>query len=238
MTLRLHWSPDSANLVVRIALMALNLPFETVRVYREKSEHKAPDYLSLNPQGLLPVIEDGGIVLFETGAILWHLAERAGRVGPDGPSMDEPAARAAALKWLFYISNTVHADLRAAFYADRYVDDEAALPSLRRGLRARLRGHCDMIERLLTTDAGLCGAAVSLPDIYLAVCLRWAQLYPSKAPVLAALSDWPRVCALCARVEAQPGARRAFEAEMIPAERAITAPRRPILSPEEVLGRG
>ena len=58
MSLRLHWSPDSANLVVRITLEALDLPFEGVRINRGKGEHKRPGYLALNPQGLIPVLQD------------------------------------------------------------------------------------------------------------------------------------------------------------------------------------
>ena len=141
MSLRLHWSPDSANIVIRIALEELGLDFEAVRVNRAAGEHKQPDYLRLNPQGLLPVLEDGDLVLFETGAILLHLADRTGRLGPDGPDARDPQARAAFLKWLFYLSNTVHADLRAAFYSPRYVANPAAIPTLRDGLARRTRRH-------------------------------------------------------------------------------------------------
>lgn len=97
MTLRLHWSPDSANIVVRMALEELGLPFSGVRLNRAAGELKRPAYLALNPQGLLPVLEDGNLVLFETGAILLHLADRSGRLGPKGPGAPEPTARAAFL---------------------------------------------------------------------------------------------------------------------------------------------
>ena len=59
MVLRLHWSPDSANLVVRIALEEYGLLYEGIRLDRSKSAHKAPAYLAMNPQGLIPVLEDG-----------------------------------------------------------------------------------------------------------------------------------------------------------------------------------
>jgi glutathione S-transferase len=110
-----------------------------VRINRAAAEHKRPAYLALKPKGLLQVLEDGDLVLFETGAIPVHLADRTGRLGPEAPGTAEPQARAALLKWLFYLSNTVHADLRAAFYPARYVADEAAIPALRAGLAARMR---------------------------------------------------------------------------------------------------
>lgn len=233
MTLRLHWSPDSANLVVRVALEVLGLPFGGVRIDRGKGEHKQPAYLALNPQGLLPVLEDGDLVLFETGAILWHAVERAGWLGPDGPAADEPAARAAALRWLFYLSNTVHADLRTAFYAQRYVDE---VDALRRGIARRLRGHADLMQEVLSESGGLVGPRITVPDIYLAVCLRWAQIYPSGAPLLAGLSAWPALHALGQRIEVLDDARRAFAAEMIPVEHALTAPRPPDLPRDQIIG--
>ncbi len=238
MTLRLHWSPDSANLVVRLALEELGLAYEAVRVDRARGGHKAPGYLALNPQGLIPVLEDlrgdGPLVLFETGAILLHLADRRGRLGPDGPAADDPAARAAFLKWLFYLSNTLHADLRAAFYSQRYVDDAAAVPSLRAGLGKRVAGHCALIEAQLA-PAWLAGDRPTLVDFYLAACLRWARLYPAGAPVLEGVGAFPRIAALLAALEARPAVRRAFAAEHI-AGRPLTAPEPPALPPGEVTG--
>lgn len=237
MTLRLHWSPDSANLVVRIALEELGLAYEAVRLDRARGGHKAPPYLALNPQGLIPVLEDGGLVLFETGAILMHLADRAGRLGPDGPAADNPGARAAFLKWLFYLSNTVHADLRAAFYSRRYVDSDAAVPSLRAGLGRRIAGHMALLEDQLSPAGWLAGETPTLVDVYLAVCLRWARLYPTGAPVLEDLAAFPRLGALLAALEARPGVLRACAAEHIPAGRPLSAPEPPALPPGEVTGQ-
>ena len=101
------------------------------------------------------MLEDGDLVLFETGAILLHLADRAGRLGPEGPDAGEPQARAAFLKWLFYLSNTIHAELRAAFYAPRYVTGEATAPALRAGLSARFLQHMDLVAGELGTTGWL-----------------------------------------------------------------------------------
>jgi glutathione S-transferase len=232
-TLRLHWSPDSANLVVRIALEELGLPFIGVRVNRAAGEHKRPAYLALNPQGLLPVLEDGDLVLFETGAILLHLAERSGRLGPEGPDARDPQARAAFLKWLFYLSNTVHADLRAAFYSSRYVAGEAAIPALRTGLAARLRQHMELIDDVIGGTGWLVGATPTLADFYLATCLRWAQLYPSGAPLITWREIPTGLQALLRAAENRRAARKAFSDEYI-SGRPLTAPAPPDLPPGEV----
>jgi glutathione S-transferase len=233
--LRLHWSPDSANLVVRIALEEMGLDFEPVRVNRAAAEHKQAGYLKLNPQGLLPVLEDGDLVLFETGAILMHLADRTGKLGPEGPDASDPQARAAFLKWLFYLSNTVHADLRAAFYSPRYVSDQAAIPMLKAGLAARTRQHMALIDGELSASGWLAAETPTLADFYLAACLRWAQLYPSGAPLIAWEEIPARLQAVLRAVEDRPASAKAFAAEHI-AGRPLTAPEPPDLPPDQITG--
>jgi glutathione S-transferase len=235
MTLRLHWSPDSANLVIRIALEELGLSFEAVRINRGAGELKQPAYLRLNPQGLLPVLEDGDVVLFETGAILLHLADRTGRLGPDGPGAIEPKARAAFLKWLFYISNTVHADLRAAFYSPRYVSDEAAIPALRSGLAARLRQHMALIDSELEATGWLIADTPTLVDFYLGNCLRWPQLYPRGTPLIAGHEIPARLRTLLRSIECRPAVRKAFADEYI-SGRPLTAPTFPDIPGDQITG--
>lgn len=234
MTLRLHGSPDSANLPVRIALNLFELPFEAVRVDRAARENRQAAYLAKNPQGLIPVLEDGALVLFETGAILWHLAEKVGRFGPEGASFDDAEARATALKWMFYLSNTVHADLRIGFNAQRYIADEAGADALERGVAKRIGEYFDLIER----EYPACSSSrpVEVTDLYLAAMVRWAQLYPRERPMIEGLDAWPALHVMCQRIEGAAGARAAFEAESISAEQAITAPQYPDLPLSEVTG--
>lgn len=230
--LRLHWSPDSANLVVRIALMRLGLAFEPVRVDRAANGLRSPAYLALNPQGLLPVLEDGDAVWFETGAILLHLAERTGRLGPRA---GDPAHRAAFLRWLFYLSNTVHADLRVAFYSHRYVPAEAA-PALRAGLRTRVGAHLDLLEREIARTGALTGPEPTLVDDYLGVCVRWSQNYPAAGPLFEGLGARPALTGLLSRLEVDAPVIAACRSEFIEDARPYTAPERPALPAGSVTG--
>lgn len=213
---RLYYSPDSANLVVRVALELLGAPYEAVLVDRSRGEQRSAAYRRLNPQGLIPVLVDGESVLFETGAILLYLAERHPGLAP--PPADP--ARGEYLKWLFFLSNTLHADLRIAFYRERYAGDAAARESAGRTAQQRVLGHFRLLEQQLAGHAGsgLLPWGRSVCDVYLAICARWACLYPRGAALPAdALDDCPQLLALCAALEEDPAVARACAAEGIPA---------------------
>ena len=124
---RLHYAPDNASLIVRLALEETGVPYTTVLVDRRAQAQRAPDYRALNPYGLISVLETPQGPLFETAAILLWLTETHAALAPQ-PGTD---ARGAFLKWLFFISNTLHAELRMLFYPQKYVGPDAAaqLPS-------------------------------------------------------------------------------------------------------------
>jgi GST-like protein len=80
-----------------IMLEELGLPYETCWVNIGKGEQHTPDFLQVNPNGKIPALLDDGLAVFESGAILMHLAEKSGRfLAPSGP------ARTQALEWLFF----------------------------------------------------------------------------------------------------------------------------------------
>ncbi|WP_160776140.1 glutathione S-transferase family protein [Stappia sediminis] len=177
--LKLFYSPDSANLVVRFVLEELELAYEDVLLDRSSREHMKPEYRALNPQGLIPVLVDAeqDAPMFETGAIILHLADRAGRLAPAPNS----PSRGSLLKWLFYISNTLHADLRVAFYVHRYVEGEKDADTLRKSVLRRVQSHFALLDAELAKGGGkyLIAETFTVADFYLAACARWAQLYPT-----------------------------------------------------------
>ena len=76
-------TPNSVK--VPIACAELGLPYDLRAVNIRKGAQRAPDYLALNPNGKVPLLVDGDMVLPESGAILVHLAEKAGRLLPTDP---------------------------------------------------------------------------------------------------------------------------------------------------------
>ena len=124
---RLHYAPDNASLIIRVALEELAVPYETVLIDRSRRQQDTPKFRALNPNGLIPALETLDGVLFETGAILLWLVDRHGALGPKATDR----ARPAFLKWLFFLSNTVHPAMRMQFYPWAYVGkNEAAQEAL------------------------------------------------------------------------------------------------------------
>ena len=126
--IQLHYYPGNANLIPHILLRELDIPFELVKVDRDHGAHRSAAYLALNPNGTIPVLVDGDLVLYETAAICLHLADRA-LVGPapDGrsdqalaPALGTPE-RAHYYKWMAWMTNTLQAMLIHYYYPDRMV---------------------------------------------------------------------------------------------------------------------
>jgi glutathione S-transferase len=236
----LWWSPDSANLIVRAAMRELGLPYEARLIDRAAGGLDAPGFRALNPLGLLPVLEHDGRVWFETAAILIHLTEVAGRLGPEGPSADDPDARPAFLRWLLHLSNTVHADLRIAFYTSRWVDGAEAAAALRAGVRRRLAAHFAMLDAEIGRAGGwIAGPRLTLADLYLGVLARWAQNYPiddSGAVAPGAFDPLPQLWALLRAVEERPAFLAACREEHILETRPLTSPVVPTPPEGSVLG--
>lgn len=213
--LRLHFAPDNASLIVRIALEELDLPYETHRVDRQSFAQKSAAYRALNPMGQIPVLETPDGPIFETAAILTWLGETTGETtGALAPPPGAPD-RGAFLAWMFALSNGLHADLRRLFYTGDYAgDDPAAIAADRARTCDRLGAALDRLETLAGAGHGwFCGETPSLLDIYLAVMLRWMALYPEGATGWFRLDRGPLLAALAARIEARPTVRRACETE-------------------------
>ena len=102
--IQLHCYPSTAAMVPHILLEELGVPYERVLVDREHGALDSPAYRALNPNGLIPVLVDGELVLYETAAICLHLSD----THPQANLMPAlgTAGRAQAYKWLMWLTNT------------------------------------------------------------------------------------------------------------------------------------
>lgn len=209
---RLHYAPDNASLVIRLALEELGLPYETALVDRRSSAQDSAAYRAINPNGLIPALETPDGAIFETAAILLWLADRHGGLAP---APDSPE-RAAFLKWLFFASNTLHADLRICFYPKKYIGaDSTDQATLSKVIKQRLKVHLGHLNDLAATTPSWFGASQpSVLDFYLACMMRWMALYPAQSDrSWFHLSHYPHLGALLQRLETRPAVLAAQTAE-------------------------
>ncbi|WP_120635088.1 glutathione S-transferase family protein [Ruegeria sp. EL01] len=207
---RLHYAPDNASLVIRLVLEEMDLPYETVLVDRSRNEQESMAYRALNPNGLIPVLETPHGPIFETSAILLWLADTHNQLAPSAASPE----RGDLLKWLFFASNTLHADLRILFYADQYIESAQAA-ELRAGIRPRLRRHLNALDTVAKqSPEWLHADHPSILTYYLACMMRWMAIYPARTDrSWYQLADTPYLQRILMQLETRPATRAAIAAE-------------------------
>jgi glutathione S-transferase len=197
-------SPDRGrglgrDMPVRWALEEVGQPYDVRLV--SFPELKAPAHRALNPFGQIPTYEEGGLVLFESGAIVFHLAQRHAGLLPD-----DPAARARAVAWMFAALSTVEPGIMELSMLKIIDRDkpwyEARLPVVEAGVRQRLG---ELSRRLGGAD--WLDGPFSAGDLLMANVLR-------RLKASGLLDEFPNVAAYVARGEARPAFQRAFAAQL------------------------
>ena len=197
-------SPDrgrglARDMRVRWALEEVDQPY-AVRLV-SFSAMKEPAHRALHPFGQIPTYEEGDLVLFESGAIVLHIAERHAGLLPDDEN-----ARARAIAWMFAAVNTVETpilDLQTAKFAE---GDKPWAEQRQPIVMDRIRDRLKQLSARLG-DADWLDGAFSAGDLMMVgVLLRL------KASGL--LDEYPNVAAYVARGEARPAFKRAFAAQL------------------------
>lgn len=210
MTHVLHYAPDNASMIIRLVLEELGVPYRTVLVNRAEREQDGDAYRKLNPNGLIPVLETPQGPIFETGAILLWLSEHHKGLAPAPAS----AERADFLKWLFFLSNTLHVEMRMLFYPDKYAGaDDFAKKQLGETLRPSIQAHLQKLETQIGSGPYLLGRQTSVLDFYLCALLRWMALYPKGGTGWLDLTATPKIHALACSLEMRNSVIRTAEAE-------------------------
>ena len=196
-------SPDGGrglarDMRVRWALEEVGQPYDVRLV--GFSAMKEPPHRALHPFGQIPTYQEGDLTLFESGAIVLHLAQtRPGLLPRD------PAARAAATSWLFAALNTVEPPIVEREQV-RYTEGdrpwfEDRLPLLDAAIRKRLD---DLSARL--GDRDWLGDGFTAGDLMMVMVLR-------RAEGMGIVEDYPNLAAYVARGTARPAYARAYAAQ-------------------------
>jgi glutathione S-transferase len=182
--IQLHHYPATAAMVPHILLEELGVPYERVPVDRPAGAHKAPAYLKLNPNGLIPVLCDGDLVLYETAAIALHLCDTHpdARLAPPVGS----AARAHFYKWLMWLTNTLQATLMAYFYPERWVADGnvGGTAEVKAQAERKVAGLLEQLDAELARHGGpwFAGGDYSALDAYVFTMSRWTRNFSNETP--------------------------------------------------------
>ena len=197
-------SPDEGqglarDMRVRWALEEVGQPYD-VRLVSFKAM-KEPAHRKLHPFGQIPTYEEGDLVLFESGAIIFHIAERHAGLLPEDAN-----ARARAITWMFAALNTVEPPIVEREQVPYQEHDkpwyEERLPMIEDRVRARLN---DLSIRL--GEADWLDGAFSGGDLLMVLVLR-------RLEGTGILEEYPNLSTYVARGEARPAYKRAFDAQL------------------------
>ena len=209
--IELHYYPSNASMAPHIVLEELGMPYRLRLVDRTVDAHKAPAYLALNPNGLIPVLQDGDLVLYEAAAICLHLVDTHPAAGL-APALGT-AERAHFYKWLVWMTNSLQATLTLYFYPERWAspDQLQGATALKARAEAKVGLLLDQVEAEFARHGGswLLGAQYTALDPYLLMLCRWTREFGRPARSLPHLGPYLH------RMLQRPAVQKAFDTEQI-----------------------
>jgi glutathione S-transferase len=202
---RLYYAPGAASLLVHWLLIELDVPHELLLVDTAAGAQKRPEYLALNPNGVVPTLVHDGKPMYEAAALAMTLADRHPRAAL-APAHDD-AARAQYNQWMFHLANAVQPLFRLWWYPHEAAGAEHT-EEARLHVAPRIEAAWQRIDaQLASAGPYLLGERLSAADFYLTMLMRWSRNMPRPA------TDWPRLQALAQRMKGRPSFKVLYERE-------------------------
>lgn len=201
---RLYYAPGAASLLVHWLLIEVGAAHELAKVDMDAGEHKKPEFLALNPSGLIPTMLIDGVPHHEAAALALHLADAfpAAHLAPAA----HDAKRAQLYQWMFNLANAVQPLLRAWWRPEEWAGEpHSAL--VREHLNERIDAQWTRIDAHLAEHGALLGEKITVADFYLVMLMRWSRNMPRPA------TNWPNLAALAARLKQLPSFKTLYERE-------------------------
>jgi glutathione S-transferase len=200
-----RWVPDFAkgqvrDLRARWALEEAGLPYRT-RLLAQGDQEK-PDYRALQPFGQVPVFEEDGFVLFETGAIVLYIGERSETLLPK-----DPAARAHATQWVIAALNSIEPFMNNVALIDLFYSNEEWAKQRRPGAVEFLQKRLSALSKSLGDKPYLDGDRFTAGDLMMTTVLRILKHTDI-------VTSDRRLAAYLERCTARPAFKRAFDAQI------------------------
>lgn len=195
MAIKLYSWPHSSGTRVSWALEELGVPYEYVALDAKKLEHRAPQYLAVNPHGKVPGLVDGELAFFESGAMLLHLGEKYGVEKKLWPAAGQ--ARADALCWTVWaVADFGNYMMQYAYHG---LDSPVSYQPEDRSKACAEYNRSQFVRGLDALQARLQGreyllGAFSLVDIPAASWLQLGVMFGIKLDSHPRVADWVKRC--------------------------------------------
>jgi glutathione S-transferase len=184
--LRVRWALEEAGLAYRARLLELG-------------DQDKPEYRALQPFGQVPIFEEGGRVLFESGAIVLHIGERCEALLPKDVN-----ARARATQWLIAALNSIEPFIMNVALIDLFYADQEWAKLRRPSAVEFARRRLDALAKALGDKPYLDGATFTAGDLMMTTVIR----------IMPELASDPSLAAYVARCTSRPAFKRAFDAQI------------------------
>ena len=205
MAMTLYYAPGAASLLVHWLLIELDLPHDLQLVDTAANAQKAPGYLTLNPNGVVPTLVIDGKPQCEAAALAMLLAERHPQSSL-APAFDDPR-RADYLQWMFNVANMLQPLFRQWWYPGEPAGD-AQRDAVLAQCAPRIEAQWQRIEDHLAAHGPyLLGVDASVADFYLTMLMRWSRNMRRPA------TEWPQLAALAARMKQRPSFATLYQRE-------------------------
>ena len=202
----LYYNPGTASMVIHLALLETGADYRLELVDLDAGAQRSPEYLKLNPNGVVPTLIIDGKPFFEAAAGLMTIADRhpEAQLAPAQGSLE----RAAWNQWIMHLANTVQPAFRLWFYPHDVDAAESVQATIKEYARGRIEAAWDRIDAHLAANGPyLLGKRLSAADLMLLMLMRWSRNMPK--PVTA----WPALEDYAARMRARPSWKRLYELE-------------------------
>ncbi len=172
--LKLYHSTQSRSVRPRWLLEEIGAPYEVVRLNLEAGDTKRPEYLAINPNGTVPTLVDGDLVVYESAAICQYLADKfpEKRLAPPAGT----PARGLYYQWIHYAMCALEPPLVTIFMHTIRRPEAERIPSLVTEARAQVGTALGVVDRALAGRQYMLGDEFSVADVMIGSTLTWAHM--------------------------------------------------------------
>jgi glutathione S-transferase len=202
---KLYFSPGAASLVVHWLLIELDMPYALLKLDMVAKEHKAPTYLALNPNGVVPTLLCDDKPLYEAAALVMYLVDSKPKadLAPAVGSFE----RGQYYQWMFHLANTLQPPFRAWWYPAEAAG-EANSAAAKEAARIKIESVFNNLDTHLAVNGPhLLGEKLSAVDFMLVMLMRWSRGMPKTA------LDYPHLAHLAGLLKARPSWKTLYAEE-------------------------